>query len=95
MPGIHSHVALRTIVSLFPGIGILDKGFEDEGFCVLRGPDLIWGGDIRRFHLPPEVCQGIIGGPPCQDFSSLNRSPNRLWCNHAQPIRTSCVTSPA
>src|SRR5690554_2399072 len=26
------------ILSLFPGIGLLDMAFEAEGFCVVRGP---------------------------------------------------------
>jgi hypothetical protein len=26
--------------------------FEQEGFTVVRGPDVLWGGDIRRFHPP-------------------------------------------
>lgn len=34
------------VLSLFPGIGLLDRGFEAEGFCVVRGPDLLWGGDV-------------------------------------------------
>ena len=34
------------MLSLFPGIGLLDMAFEEEGFCVVRGPDLLWGGDI-------------------------------------------------
>jgi DNA (cytosine-5)-methyltransferase 1 len=59
------------VLSLFPGIGLLDKAFEEEGFCVVRGPDVIWGGDIRRFTPPSGVFDGIIGGPPCQSFSSL------------------------
>lgn len=61
------------VVSLFPGIGLLDAGFEDAGYCVVRGPDLLWGGDIRRFHLPAGVFHGLIGGPPCQDFSRARR----------------------
>jgi DNA (cytosine-5)-methyltransferase 1 len=28
------------VLSLFPGIGLLDMAFEEEGFCVVRGPDL-------------------------------------------------------
>ena len=63
----------RLILSLFPGIGLLDKAFETKGFCVVRGPDLLWGGDIRQFHPPVGVFWGIIGGPPCQDFSALRR----------------------
>lgn len=58
------------VLSLFPGIGLLDRAFEEEGFTVVRGPDLLWGGDVRRFHAPPGVFSGVIGGPPCQAFSS-------------------------
>lgn len=63
------------ILSLFPGIGLLDRGFEDSGFCVVRGPDLIFGGDIRNFNVPEGKFDGIIGGPPCQDFSKARREP--------------------
>ncbi len=59
------------LLSLFPGIGLLDMAFEEEGFCIVRGPDLLWGGDIRRFHPPAEKFNGVIGGPPCQAFSRL------------------------
>lgn len=59
------------VLSLFPGIGMLDAAFEAEGYCVVRGPDVLWGGDVRRFHPPPGKFDGVIGGPPCQAFSSL------------------------
>jgi DNA (cytosine-5)-methyltransferase 1 len=59
------------VLSLFPGIGLLDMAFEEAGFCVVRGPDLLWGGDIRRFHPPAGRFDGVIGGPPCQAFSQL------------------------
>ncbi len=59
------------VLSLFPGIGLLDHAFEAEGFCVVRGPDLLWGGDVRQFHPPPGRFDGVIGGPPCQRFSRL------------------------
>lgn len=61
----------QLVLSLFPGVGLLDMAFEHEGFCVVRGPDLLWGGDIRRFHPPTGKFNGIIGGPPCQSFSTL------------------------
>lgn len=59
------------VLSLFPGIGLLDMAFEAEGFCVVRGPDLLWGGDVRRFHPPAGKFEGVIGGPPCQAFSRI------------------------
>jgi site-specific DNA-cytosine methylase len=62
---------VTLVLSLFPGIGLLDSAFESEGFCIVRGPDVIWGGDIRRFHPPSGHFDGVIGGPPCQTFSSL------------------------
>lgn len=62
---------MSLILSLFPGIGLLDAAFEAEGFCVVRGPDLLWGGDIKRFHPPAGRFDGIIGGPPCQAFSTM------------------------
>lgn len=61
------------VLSLFPGIGLLDMAFEQEGFCVVRGPDLLWGGDIRNFNPPAGKFDGVIGGPPCQMFSNLAR----------------------
>lgn len=67
----------QLVLSLFPGIGMLDMAFEAEGFTVVRGPDVLWGGDIRNFHVPRGRFDGVIGGPPCQAFSSLaflNRS---------------------
>lgn len=67
----------RLVLSLFPGIGLLDMAFEQEGFCVVRGPDLLWGGDVHSFHPPSGVFSGIIGGPPCQShvrYAALNRS---------------------
>lgn len=61
----------QLVLSLFPGIGLLDMAFEEEGFCVVRGPDVLWGGDIRRFHPPAGRFDGVIGGPPCKAFSKM------------------------
>ncbi len=65
---------MELVLSLFPGIGMLDKGFEEAGFCVVRGPDLIFGGDVRTFRVPADKFDGVIGGPPCQDFSKARRT---------------------
>lgn len=61
----------QLVLSLFPGIGLLDMAFEEEGFVIVRGPDMLWGGDIKRFHPPSGKFDGVIGGPPCQRFSRL------------------------
>lgn len=62
---------MNLVLSLFPGIGLLDMAFEAEGFCVVRGPDVLWGGDVKRFRPPAGRFDGILGGPPCQPFSQL------------------------
>ncbi len=59
------------LLSLFPGMGMFDYAFELEGFTVVRGPDLIWGGDVAGFHPPRDRFDGVIGGPPCQSFSPI------------------------
>lgn len=61
----------QLVLSLFPGIGLLDLAFELEGFCVVRGPDVLWGGNVLDFHPPAGKFDGIIGGPPCQAFSQM------------------------
>lgn len=69
--------ASHLVLSLFPGAGLLDRGFEQAGFVVLRGPDTLFGQDIRRFTLARHAGKftGVIGGPPCQDFSRARRRP--------------------
>lgn len=58
------------VLSLFPGIDLLGLAFERAGFCVVRGPDILFGGDVRRFTAPAGVFDGVIGGPPCQAHSN-------------------------
>lgn len=61
----------QLVLSIFPGLGILDRAFEEQGFCIVRGPDLLWGGDVKLFHPPERVFDGLIGGIPCQAHSGL------------------------
>ncbi len=83
------------ILSLFPGIDLLGRAFEANGFCVVRGPDVITGGDIRDFAPPTGCFDGIIGGPPCQDFSRLNRNPgtysHEMTSEFCRVVQTSAV----
>jgi len=62
---------MQLVLSIFPGIDLLGRAFEEVGFCVVRGPDVLWGGDIKLFHPPAGAFDGVIGGPPCQCFSRL------------------------
>lgn len=67
------------VLSLFPGIGLLDMAFEEAGFCIVRGPDLLWGGDVCAFNPPAGRFDGIIGGPPCQSWSGLGNTNRARW----------------
>lgn len=65
---------MQLVLSLFSGIGLLDKAFKEAGFCVVSAGDLITGQDIRYFTGVKNKFNGIIGGSPCQDFSTLKRN---------------------
>lgn len=64
---------MRLVLSLFPGVDLFGRAFEKEGFCVVRGPDIIYGQDVRDFKIPRGRFDVIIGGPPCKSFSSASR----------------------
>lgn len=81
---------MQLVLSLFPGIGLLDMAFEEEGFCVVRGPDLLWGGDIRDFKPPRDKFAGIIGGPPCQIFSRMRHINPKAGMAHGNMIPEFC-----
>ena len=51
----------------------MGRAFESEGYCVVRGPDILWGQDVRGWQPARHVFTGIIGGSPCQDFSKARR----------------------
>ncbi len=59
------------VLSIFPGIDGLGLGFKRQGYQIVWGPDLLWGWDIRDFHPPAGVFEGVIGGPPCKGESNL------------------------
>src|SRR5258707_6514976 len=75
MPAESRPAESRLVLSLFRGAGLLDRGFEQAGFCVVRGPDTLLGQRVEDFSaLRGHFC-GVIGGPPCQDFSRARRRP--------------------
>jgi site-specific DNA-cytosine methylase len=59
----------QVVLSLFPGADLWGRAFEELGFCVVRAPDTLWGGDIREFRPAKGRFDGIIGGAPSQVFS--------------------------
>ena len=61
------------VLSLFPGADLFGEAFEREGFCVVRGPELILGQDIRTWSAVAGKFDVVIGGPPCKSFSSVGR----------------------
>ena len=74
------------VLSTFPGIDLLGMAFEMEGFCVVRGPDVIFGQDIRGWHVPVGKFEGVIGGPPCQFASRLRYVNPRCGQKHGNLI---------
>lgn len=62
------------VLSLFSGLGALDEGFRQEGYCVVSAGDVLWGPgyDIRELHFPSGRFDGVIGGPPCQEWVGLS-----------------------
>lgn len=61
----------NLVLDVPPGIGLLSMAFESEGYCVVNGPDLLWGRDMRGWHPVKGTFEGVIGGPPCQIYSTL------------------------
>ncbi|MBN7457561.1 DNA cytosine methyltransferase [Mycobacteroides abscessus] len=88
------------VLSLFSGAGGLDLGFEAAGaqtvVCVDNDPEAcktlrynrpeweVFEGDIREYQPDVENIDIVIGGPPCQGFSSAGKGNpddprNFLW----------------
>lgn len=82
-----------TFVSLFSGIGGMDKGMEDAGWeCVAQVEKDEWRQRVLARHWPSvprwgdvaaldpadlSGCDLLVGGFPCQDISSANAEPQR------------------
>jgi site-specific DNA-cytosine methylase len=53
----------QLVLSFFHGVDLLGRGFEEEGFCV-----------VRELHVPRGKFDGMIAGSPCNDWSLANRT---------------------
>lgn len=65
--------AQSLVLSLFPGIDLLGRAFAAAGHCVVKGPDVLFDECIEEFTAPPHRFDGVIGGPPCTNYSDANR----------------------
>ena len=98
-----------SVLSLFTGCGGFDLGFESEGFrnalCLdndyeacktLRHNRPEWSvfeGDIRDFNPGDMSVTGVIGGPPCQGFSTAGKGKaddprNYLWREYFRVVQS-------
>ncbi len=79
----------KLVLSCFPGIDLLGRAFEEvfgDEICLVRGPDPLWGGDIRGWHVPAGCWFGVIAGPPCQCFSVLRHLNPKCGQKHGNLI---------
>lgn len=64
----------QLVLSFFHGVDLLGRGFEEEGFCVVRAGEIDLGFDVRDLHVPAGKFDGMIAGSPCNDWSLANRT---------------------
>ena len=75
------------VLSLFPGVDLLGRAFEQEGCCVVQGPDLLRGHNIEDWTIPPAgKFEGVVGGPPCQPFSTAKDIGGKKEAQHKDQI---------
>lgn len=68
------------VLSLFPGIGLLDMAFELEGFCIVRGPDVLWASvACTAFRIATAVRQSDVLGRVRTTTTYMNDVVDRLF----------------
>lgn len=68
----------RFVLSTFPGCGNLDRGFIAAGYNVVCSGDPLFGQPgLEWLRTPPDVFEGIIGGPPCLPWATTRRGTPR------------------
>ncbi len=60
------------VLSIYTGLGLLDRAFEEVGYVVDSAGDLQWGRPIQGYRGRLGSHEGIIAGPPCQTWSSAD-----------------------
>ena len=65
---------MELVLSVFTGAGLLDRGFREEGFCVVSAGDILTGQDVCEFTAARHKFNGMLLGSPCQDFSKARRT---------------------
>ncbi len=66
------HAGAGGVLSLYTGLGLLDRAFEERGFTVDSAGDLQFGKPIQSYRGRLHSHEGIIAGPPCQTWSSAD-----------------------
>jgi hypothetical protein len=66
---------MELVLSLFPGVGLLDRAFAAAGFCIVQAQDKITGGDIRDFVGVPRL---IRFDPDTQFITATHRLGERF-----------------
>lgn len=72
----------QLVLSLFPGIDLLGRAFSAQGFCVVKGPDVLWSERIEEFHGPPGRLKALARAVPL----ASPPTPQDCKCGCGRPV---------